>query len=405
MRELRDNGAAIIIVTHRIAELIRISDRATVMRDGKDVGVLAKSEITEENLLSLMTGREDAADKSSDQANKTTSNQVVLRTRNLTVWPDAKPVDFDLIKGEIIGITGLDGHGQDDFVRVLAGVAPAASGFPELNDSSGNQFQPIKSLQEAKQNGIAFVSGDRKKEGILPNMSIFENLLISLYRDHSRIPGLRFIDWMNLSDVFDWEVDRLSIKTGPKSNPITSLSGGNQQKVMIGRALALHPKILVLNDPARGIDVDTKRDLYKHLRDFANEGYSVIYMSSELEEFIGFCSRVVVFRNGSIFKTFIDHEVEPVGILEGMFGRIEGNPSTMDDKVSGTLQSTHSPLPVDKTLQQDTSAVGHSPFAEGSVKPKPFTGKDVERIKIVDFEKQPKQQDKSRLGMKISFFD
>jgi len=405
MRELRDNGAAIIIVTHRIAELIRISDRATVMRDGKDVGVLAKSEITEENLLSLMTGREDAADKSSDQANKTTSNQVVLRTRNLTVWPDAKPVDFDLIKGEIIGITGLDGHGQDDFVRVLAGVAPAASGFPELNDSSGNQFQPIKSLQEAKQNGIAFVSGDRKKEGILPNMSIFEDLLISLYRDHSRIPGLRFIDWMNLSDVFDWEVDRLSIKTGPKSNPITSLSGGNQQKVMIGRALALHPKILVLNDPARGIDVDTKRDLYKHLRDFANEGYSVIYMSSELEEFIGFCSRVVVFRNGSIFKAFIDHEVEPVGILEGMFGRIEGNPSTMDDKVSGTLQSTHSPLPVDKTLQQDTSAVGHSPFAEGSVKPKPFTGKDVERIKIVDFEKQPKQQDKSRLGMKISFFD
>jgi ribose transport system ATP-binding protein len=405
MRALRDNGAAIIIVTHRIAELIRISDRATVMRDGKDVGVLEKSEITEENLLSLMTGREDAADKSSDQANKTSSSQTILRTQNLKVWPDADPIDFDLIKGEIIGITGLDGHGQDDFVRVLAGVSPAASGFPELNDSSGKRFHPIKSLQEAKQGGIAFVSGDRKKEGILPNMSIFENLLIPLFHDHVRIPGLRFIDWINLSDIFDWEVERLSIKTGPKSDPITSLSGGNQQKVMIGRALALHPKILVLNDPARGIDVDTKRDLYKYLRDFANEGNSIIYMSSELEEFVGFCSRVVVFRNGSIFKTLIDHEVEPVGILEGMFGRIEGNPSSMDDKAPGTVQSTHATTPVDKTLAQDTSTVGHSPFTEGTIKSKPLAGKDVERIKIIDFGEQPKPQDKPRKKIKIFFFD
>jgi ribose transport system ATP-binding protein len=406
MRELRDKGAAIIIVTHRIAELIRISDRATVMRDGKDVGVLAKSEITEENLLNLMTGRKDAADKSSDQANKTSSTQVVLRTQSMNVWPDSRIVDFNLIKGEIIGITGLDGHGQDDFVRILAGVAPAAKGFPELSDSSGHHFQPIKSLQEAKQNGIAFVSGDRKKEGILPNMSIFENLLISLYRDHSHVPGVRFINWIDLSDIFEREVERLSIKTGPKSNPITSLSGGNQQKVMIGRALALHPKILVLNDPARGIDVDTKRDLYKHLRDFANEGNSVIYMSSELEEFIGFCSRVAVFRNGSIFKTFIDHEVEPVGILEGMFGRIEGNPSTMDDKKPGSFQSTHPPVSADQnTTVKDTSAVGQSPFSGNTLTHKPLTGKDVERIKIVDFENQPKPQDKPHKKMKISFFD
>ena len=168
---------------------------------------------------------------------------------------------------------------------------------------------------------IAFVSGDRKREGILPNLSIFENLLFPLYQSYSRLPGVRLIDWFSLRDMFDWEVERLAIKTGPQENLITSLSGGNQQKVMLGRAFATHPSTLVLLDPARGIDLHTKRDLYKQLREFASEGGSVVYMSSELEEFIGFCSRVLVFRNGSIFEEFVDEKVEPVGILESMFGR------------------------------------------------------------------------------------
>ncbi len=398
MRELRDKGAAIIIVTHRIAELIRISDRATVMRDGRDVGVLEKSEITEQNLLSLMTGRSDAADKSSNRAHKTSSQQTVLKTANLKVWPQGDPVNFGLRKGEIVGITGLDGHGQDDFVRILAGVTPAAEGYPELQENGDQHFNLIKTLEDAKSQGIAFVSGDRKREGILPNMSIFENLLIALYRKNARVPGIRFIDWMNLSDVFDWEVERLSIKTGQRSNPITSLSGGNQQKVIIGRSFALHPKILVLNDPARGIDVDTKRDLYKHLRDFASEGNSVVYMSSELEEFIGFCSRVLVFRNGSVFKTFVDAEVEPVGILEGMFGRIDGVSSTLDTKIS--------PLSDKPKIQESTSAKSAtSPLVDNLSRQGPISGKDVEHVRVVDFEKQSRQQDSHRKQIKVSYFD
>lgn len=321
MRELRDKGMAIIIVTHRIAELIRISDRATVMRDGKDVGVLDKTDITEKNLLGLMTGRGDNATASTTVAHRSASSEVVLKTRDMVVWPESEPVDFDLHKGEIVGVTGLDGQGQDTFVRVLAGIAEAAEGFPEFQSANGDGALMIKSLDDARQAGIAFVSGDRKREGILPNMSIFENLLLPLYQQNARVPGVRFIDWLGLNDVFDWEVERLAIKTGPTSNPITSLSGGNQQKVIIGRSFALHPRILILNDPARGIDVDTKRELYVHLREFVNEGNSVVYMSSELEEFIGFCSRVLVFRNGSLFKTFRDEAVDAVGILEGMFGR------------------------------------------------------------------------------------
>ena len=188
MRELRDKGAAILIVTHRIAELIRISDRATVMRDGKDVGVLTKSEITEENLLSLMTGRAESGKAKAEAANKTTSHEVTLRTRQVKVWDEGEPVDFGLLKGEIVGITGLDGHGQDNFVRILAGVEQARQGYPEIK-TLDDEYVTLKSLDEAKAQGISFVSGDRKREGILPNLSIFENLLIPLYRTNTHVPG------------------------------------------------------------------------------------------------------------------------------------------------------------------------------------------------------------------------
>jgi len=326
MRELRDKGSAVIIVSHRIAELVRISDRCTVMRDGIDVGVLEKEEVTEKNLLRLMTGKEQKADRSVDAAHQTKYSQISLKTKNMQVWPDSNKSDFELRKGEIVGVTGLDGHGHDDFVRILAGVDNAFDGFTEVNINNENKYFSIKGLDDAIKHDIEFVSGDRKREGILPNLSITENLGISMYHKFSKIPGVRFIDWGAINDVVDWEVERLAIKTGPRENLITSLSGGNQQKVMLGRAFATQPKILILLDPARGIDLHTKLDLYKQLREFADDGNSVIYMSSELEEFIGFCSRVVVFREGSIFETFINEQINADGILESMFGHRQ-NPS------------------------------------------------------------------------------
>lgn len=394
MRELRDGGAAILIVTHRIAELIRISDRATVMRDGRDVGVLEKSEITEENLLSLMTGKSEAGVLPQGEAHQTSSTDVVLRTRGVQVWPDGDPVDFDLLRGEIVGVTGLDGQGQEDFVRVLAGVAPSVQGYPEVN-LHNETYAPIRTLDEAKGHGISFVSGDRKREGILPNLSIFENLLFPLYRSNTRVPIIRFIDWLGLSVAFDWEVEKLSIKTGEKSNLITSLSGGNQQKVMIGRAFAQHPKILVLNDPARGIDVDTKRDLYGYLREFAAEGSSVVYMSSELEEFIGFCSRVVVFRHGGIFDMFENEDVEPVGILEGMFGR------TRDPERRGADRDAQSS---GRAVEQGDAKV--APLGSSDVHGhKPLAGRDVTHVKIVDFDRVGEAADRPRSGIKVKYFD
>jgi ribose transport system ATP-binding protein len=246
-----------------------------------------------------------------------------MRAENLVVWPDSKPVNFEVKKGEIVGITGLDGNGQDDFVKILAGVQESHGGTIEILDSN-EKFLKYNSLESAKENGISFVSGDRKKEGILPNLSIYENLVVPLYKKTSRAGFLGFINWMELNGIYDWEVERLNIKTGPSDNLIGSLSGGNQQKVMIARSFAQHPKVLILNDPARGIDISTKRDLYVHLRKYVEEGNTVVFLSSELEEFIGLCPKVIVFRNGTIFDIFENDKINADTLLEGMFGQTAG---------------------------------------------------------------------------------
>lgn len=392
MRELRNSGAAIFIVTHRIAELVRISDRATVMRDGKDVGVLSGDEITEKNLLALMTGNkkiETAAENKSTPPDSK-SEEIVLSAKKLKIWENESEINFDLLKGEILGITGLDGQGQDNFVKALAGIEEPISGeviiklSDEERELTKKDYKKVLNLLDAKKSGIGYVSGDRKKEGIFPNMSIYENMVLPLYKgEKAKTSGgfLGFIKWTELNGTFDWEVERLNIKTGPKNNLITSLSGGNQQKVMIARAFTTTPKILILNDPARGIDVGAKRDLYKHLRIFVNEGGTVIFLSSELEEFIGLCHRVLVFRDGGIFETFEKEDINPNVILEGMFGHRKNTNNTSVNSNSDT-----------PTNEKETST--HNLIKIKVEPPKPS------HIQVVDFENKTDSKDK----IKIKYF-
>ena len=391
MRALRDEGAAIFIVTHRIAELVRISDRATVMRDGIDVGVLAGDEITEKNLLGLMTGDKKISTASEIKATPpdSVSDEIVLSSKDLKVWETGNEINFNLPKGEILGVTGLDGQGQDNFVKALAGIDQPISGdvivkqSDEERERTKKNYTTVESLLDAKKSGIGYVSGDRKKEGIFPNMSIYENMVIPLYKGkQAKTSGgfIGFIKWMELNGIFDWEVERLSIKTGPKNNLITSLSGGNQQKVMIARAFTTTPKILILNDPARGIDVGAKRDLYKHLRNFVNDGGTAIFLSSELEEFIGLCHRVLVFRDGSIFETFEKDDINPNTILEGMFGHTKKNTNGSSTSVSNDTKVSKSNNPQNSHIVQKVS--------------KPSN------VQVVDFSKKSDQKDK----IKIKYF-
>ncbi len=374
MREFRDNGMAVFIVTHRIAELIRISDKATVMRDGVDVGVLDKKDLNEKNLLSLMTGKVESAEKAKDVAVQTKSDKVVMRAKDLVVWPESAPVNLEIRRGEIIGVTGLDGNGHDDFVKILAGVQESHGGTTEVLNNN-DKFVKYNTLMEAKELGISFVSGDRKKEGILPNLSIYENMVIPLYRTTSRAGFLGFINWLELNGVYEWELDRLNIKTGLQSDLITSLSGGNQQKVMIARSFGQHPKILILNDPARGIDVNTKTDLYLHLRKYVEEGNSIVFLSSELEEFIGLCPKVIVFRHGSVFDIFENEKVNADTLLQGMFGQTQGIGSTSIGKSNNT--SISEKLHDTNTNIRNVDAL------------------DKKIIKIVDFDKEKKLEEEN----------
>lgn len=318
MRELKAKGASILIVTHRIAELVRIADRATVLRDGTDVGCLEKDEITEARILELIAGPEREKAQHDQPVPQRQSTVPLLRIQDARIWHDSAPVNFNLYPGEVVGITGLDGQGQADFVRCVAGVQSVVSG--KITLTKDGESNVVSDLNSARESAISYVSGDRKKEGIFANLSIFENMLLSVYREYRAGGILNLIDRTKLSPIFDWEASKLAVKMGSRENPIVSLSGGNQQKVLIARAFAEKPIVLVLNDPARGIDIGAKLDLYRNLKEFAARGNAVLFLSSEIEEFLNLCTSVQVFRNGAISSDFLPPFSGHV-ILNAMFGR------------------------------------------------------------------------------------
>jgi ribose transport system ATP-binding protein len=342
MRQLKKEGASILIVTHRIAELVRIADRATVLRDGVDVGCLEKQEITEARILSLIAGVEREKSIEGQAMPQRQGQTPLLRVERARLWASSAPINFTLYPGEVIGVTGLDGQGQADFVRCVAGVQSLLSGSITL--SRDRIAYRIDDLASARRNRISYVSGDRKKEGTFANLSIFENLLLPVYREYRAGGFLNLINPAKLAPVFNWETEKLAVKMASPSNLITSLSGGNQQKVLIGRAFAEKPTVLVLNDPARGIDIGAKLDLYRNLRDYAARGGAVVFLSSEIEEFLNLCTRVSVFRNGTISSDF-EPPYDGHALLNAMFGR-QPSAALFDEPANDNLASIQAPVPL-----------------------------------------------------------
>jgi ribose transport system ATP-binding protein len=315
----REAGCCVVIVTHRIAELVSIADRATVLRDGQVVDELVGADITEANLLRAMSAKNATVDAKAPSAPSSVPpvGDVLLSARGLSLDRDRAPFDFELRAGEIVGVAGLDGQGQGDFIRAAAGLCIPRSGTMMVIDRDGTGLVAMNS----KSSEVAYVSGDRAHEGIFPNLSIFENFALPLYR-----PAFGEYGWIrrpSMKRAFEREVRRLSIKTGSASNLITSLSGGNQQKVLIGRAFATNPRIIVLDDPARGVDFATKRELHGQLKKFVGEGGAVIYLSSEIEDFFEFAGRVLVFREKSCFRTIPASRFSEHAFLAAMFGEPE----------------------------------------------------------------------------------
>jgi len=312
---LRTEGVAILFISHRMDEVEEIADRVTVLRSGRSVATLRRGEASPRELVALMTGDEDAPAEMRSAAAKASAGAPVVRAAGVRLHDEAEPIDVEIRAGELVGVAGLEGHGQDHFLRVLAGARPFEG---SVICSVDGQEREVRSPSDALARGIAYVPRDRRSESIFESRSILENFQVATVERDRRL-GL--VSRASAEPRFQRYVDTLKIVAGHRTNPITSLSGGNQQKVVIARWLAMSPRILLLNDPTRGVDAGTKRDIYRVLTDAAAEGTAVVMLSTELIELIELMDRVLVFREGQLFCELQRSELTRTRLVESYFGR------------------------------------------------------------------------------------
>ena len=243
-------------------------------------------------------------------------SDIRLTVANLALKAGARPISQTIAAGEIVGLAGLDGHGQQSFLEALAGLVAPASG--QVSVVREGQSKPLLGFRQAVANGIAYLPRDRRATGIFPSMSVLDNFAISsVWKD----APAGFIAAAKRRERFETYRQKLSIKVPDLEAPITTLSGGNQQKVLLARALALGPDILLLNDPTRGVDVATRHVLYEVFRELAAEGMALVILSSEIEEILLLCGRLLVFRENEISAEMVGAEMTAEHVISAMFGK------------------------------------------------------------------------------------
>lgn len=317
IRSLREDGTATILITHRMDEIDDLADRVTVLRSGTTVGTLDHSWDAAE-MIRMMTGGEHLVQTAAREGRGSADGAVVLSVRELALRPDSAPIDFDLRAGELVGLAGLEGHGQDDFLRALSG---RFSGEGEVTRRMREgTARAVRNPYEAHRMKIAYVPRDRRSESLFHWMSIVDNFTVPTIHRDTRF-GL--VSNVRARQRFEHYREKLNIKLGKTTDAITSLSGGNQQKVIIARWLATNPDVLLLNDPTRGIDVNAKRDLYRLLHELTQEGLSVVMLSTEVDEHVELMDRVLVFREHSIERELTVSELTRQNVVLSFFGTEE----------------------------------------------------------------------------------
>jgi len=294
MRRLRDEGLGIVFVTHFLDQVYAVTDRITVLRNGQLVGAYATAELPRLELVTKMLGRElpphTPADAAAAASGSITEKRIpLLAARGLARRGALHPADFEIHRGEAVGLAGLLGSGRTETARLLFGIDRRDSGRTEVRGQSA----PLGSPREAVALGLAFCSEDRKAEGILPNLSVRENLVIAL---QAKLGGWRALGRAEQDRLCAHYIAALRIKTSDAETPIRNLSGGNQQKVLLARWLATQPELIILDEPTRGIDVGAKAEIEAIVAKLRGDGVSVVFISSEIEEIVRTCSRVIVLR-------------------------------------------------------------------------------------------------------------
>ena len=292
MRHLRSEGVGIIFVTHFLEQVYAICDRITVLRNGELVGEYVTEKLPRIQLVAKMMGKDidDLADIKSEQK-KFTEEESLIVADGLGHVGSIKPFHLEINKGEVIGLTGLLGSGRSELVRVIYGADKPDSGKLIFKGKEVKINTPL----DAMKLGMSYLPEDRKKEGIIPDLSVRENLIIALQAKRGMFKPMSKKEMEEAADKY---IDLLNIKTAGRETPVKSLSGGNQQKVIIGRWLLTNPEYLILDEPTRGIDIGTKTEIQKLVLALAEEGKAVTFISSEVEEMLRTCSRMVVLRDG-----------------------------------------------------------------------------------------------------------
>jgi ABC-type sugar transport system ATPase subunit len=305
VRNIRESGTSVIFISHRLEELFEIADRVTVLRDGYYVDTKSIAETSREELIRMMVGR-----PISDQYPKleVPKSDVILSVENLTREAFFKDINFELKQGEILGFAGLVGAGRTDIANAIFGIEPASSGVIKLDEKPVS----ISSPQQAMNLGLAYVPEDRLQHGLVLDMDIIKNTTLPRLGDFSKF------GWV-LNKREQKAAYEIACQMEIKGNSIyqltRELSGGNQQKVVLGKWLSINPRILILDEPTRGIDVRTKASVHKLMSELAAEGMAIILISSELPEILGMSDRIIVMREGYMTGEFSRKEATQEKIL------------------------------------------------------------------------------------------
>jgi len=315
MRSFKERDLSIIFISHRLEEVFEISDRVTVLRDGENIGTKPTTELDDDQVVHMMVGRQLGELYPKDEL---AHGEVVLQASGLEDGRELRGVDLELRAGEILGIAGLAGAGRTALAETLFGVRPPSRGRVEIAGRAVNLKHPGQAIRQ----GMGFVPEDRKLQGLFLNMAVRENLVIAALPEISRFS---FVNFKRADQMAREFVDKLNIRTPNLKQLVRNLSGGNQQKVIIARWLTLKPRILILDEPTRGIDVATKAEIHALMNILAKEGVALLVVSSDLPEVLGVSDRILVMRSGKITAEFTRQEATQDNIMHSATTGRENN--------------------------------------------------------------------------------
>lgn len=333
LREEIRQGRSVLFVSHRMDELHSFVHRATVLRSGAMVGTLEQAEATPDALLRLMSQRpskaslehlddlptEDAGEPVPGTQTAAADPESVRLHGKISLVPHGRAFEVSIRAGEVFGVAGLEGHGGAAFLETLVGLHSPASGSLVTVKPDGEKV--VRGYHRAVKDGIVYVPGNRQVEGLFAPLSVIDNMLMATMPKDTVAGCFSAGRQEARTETF---VDSLGVEVADIREPVEVLSGGNQQKVLVGRWLAADPRVLVMNDPLRGVDIGTKRQFYRLLHQLAGQGVAVVVLSTEIEELVQVCNRVAVFREHSMQALLDRHEMGYDEILQAMFGQNVG---------------------------------------------------------------------------------